>query len=187
MTIIAIRSAVNHICVWNRARRDLVRGAARDQARFEPTRLFDGANFGAAAAVRAAIRVHIARLVAQGYSVIAGLANHVEDLGARHHLDIRMDIAVHERGRDGRARAAVTVIGSAAAEHAVVRRKHKAELRYAATQAVHGFDQFDADPGFGEINRRAHSGYAAPQNHDGGRIVLVIAIGNHIILRVRLY
>jgi hypothetical protein len=178
--VVAIRSPVDDIGIWDRTRRNLVGCPARDEARFETARLFDRTDLCAAAAIGAARDIHVPREPAQVRRIVARLAANVQDLGAGQHLNIRVNVAIEKGRRDRGAGAAITVIGGAPAEDAVVSRKHKAELRDAPAQAVHRFDQLDPDTRLGEVDRRTHAGDAAPHHQDDGAITIGIAISNHM-------
>src|SRR5574340_539494 len=66
-----------------------------------------------------------------------------------------MSVVIEERRRDRGTRAAITMIGCATAQHAVVRGKHEPELRHAPAQDRRHLRQVHAQTGFGQIERRA--------------------------------
>jgi hypothetical protein len=74
---------------------------------------------------------------------------------------------VNVRRRNGRSRAAVAVIGSAAAQHTIVLWKHEAKLGNASAEAGGLFDKEDFEPGVGEVESSAHPTNAAANNHGG--------------------
>jgi hypothetical protein len=85
-----------------------------------------------------------------------------------------MTVVIQQRRGDRRAGAAEAVVGSPAAQDAVVRRKHEAELRHPSAQGRLGFQQERVQPRLGQVDGGAHPSDSAADDQDavaggGGR------------------
>jgi hypothetical protein len=76
-----------------------------------------------------------------------------------------MLIVVYVRGRNGRPRATVSVIGCAAAQHAIVLGKHEAELGDASAEAGGLLDKENFEPGIRQVKSGTHPTNATANNH----------------------
>jgi len=178
--IVAVRPPVNDVSIRGSARRDLVDRLAAGHVLLVAVRQFNGADLGAVAAGNAARRVHIAWLLAQRHGKVAGLTFNVNDVRVGQNVNVRV-LVVFQVGRgDGRARAAVAVIGRAPAEYTVVLREHVAELGYPPAQAGSLLHQVDPQAGVRQVERSPHPADSPADDHHGvqGRATRVILAGD---------
>jgi hypothetical protein len=76
-----------------------------------------------------------------------------------------MHIPVLERGGDGRAGTAISVVGRPAAQHTIMSGEHVAQLGHTTTQRRGRLDQADLQSRFCQVHGRAHAGHAAANDH----------------------
>ena len=81
-------------------------------------------------------------------------------------VDVGMLVVLDVGWRDRRSSTAVTMIGGATTQHAVVLREHVTELRHSAAQTGRLFDEVNLQAGVRQVERSPHPTDAAANNHD---------------------
>jgi hypothetical protein len=121
----------------------------------------------AEATVDALLRVHVGGPVPHGDGEVSGPTLHPDQVSVGEDLNIGVTVEVQEGRRDRGPRAAVAVVGGAAAEDAVVGGEHIAQLRHTPAQPGQVLHQIDLQAGLGQVYRSAHPANAAADDQDG--------------------
>ncbi len=175
-----VSALLNQVGIGNGAGRRFVDGLVRCEAGLETVWQIDRADLAAIAAVDARVDVHVSGFVDDGSGEVARLALQVDDFAERHHPNVGMHAVVKQCGGDGRAGAAVAVVGCSAAEHAVVGGKHESELGNDATEAGRRLDEIHLESSLRQVHGRAHATHACAYNEHSTNLLSVSHIASWV-------